>query len=260
MSIKTVLESVTWSEIFQQARKFWWKVLEKRRDPAKELRETHPYLYKSARTGPTDYVCEFAHADIDKARHSILWFGDWDEQTNQVVEVFQRLGVISDGARVLDYGCGIGRVTKALLDRYDVEMLSVDRAAAMREHARNYIDKKYWERGKVSVISDQELIARSGELAGRFDLIFMVEVLQHIPEPVLEPILLLLRSLLKPEGRFFVYGNEALDVDAQGRELTLPVKEVVGRHFGILQDDTWKFQPEVRYSLVCTSQGQAATS
>ena len=259
MEVKRIIESSGSSALLERARKFWWRVREKKSAVAKDLRDTHPYLFKRERTGLTDYVCEFEHTDIDKARHSILWFGDWDEQTNQVAEVFHRLGVVRDGARVLDYGCGIGRVTKALLDRYDVEILSVDRAAAMREHAKNYIDQKYWERGKVSVISDEELIARSGELAGRFDLIFMVEVLQHIPEPVLEPILLQLRSLLKPEGRFFVYGNEALDVDAQGREVTSSVKEVVGRHFSILQDDTWKFQPEVRYSLVCTSDGQAAT-
>jgi hypothetical protein len=72
-----------------------------------------PYLFKSDRSGPTDYLCEFDHEDLERARHSVLWYGEWERQTAQVVEVIEKLGLLVEGARALDYGCGVGRVTAA---------------------------------------------------------------------------------------------------------------------------------------------------
>ena len=68
------------------------------------------YLFKAKRTGPRDYLCEFDHEDIDRARHSVLWRGNWEQQTAQVLAVMDDLGLVGDGLRVLDYGCGVGRI------------------------------------------------------------------------------------------------------------------------------------------------------
>src|SRR5690349_19235052 len=43
------------------------------------------------------------------------------------------------GQLVLDYGCGPGRVAKALIERFDVRVLGVDVSVSMRSFAPSYV-------------------------------------------------------------------------------------------------------------------------
>jgi len=239
----------------------WWRRLQERRWKARERRQLrreaihrlHPYLFKADRGSALDYLCEFEHDDLERARRSVLWYGDWDVQTRQVMETMERLQLLRDGLTVVDYGCGVGRITTALLERHRLHVHAVDRSPAMRRHARHYIPARHWDGDSVTLWSDADFFAHADALRGRVDLILFVEVLQHIPEPIAHDVLSGLRPFLTPGGRVFVYGNDVLDVDGQGAIRTRPISRVLAPHFTVERSDVWPLEPQVRHSYLCTA-------
>lgn len=212
--------------------------------------------YKQSRESPTDYVAEFDHRSFRKAKASILWHDDWDQATRETVRILRRLDLVRDGDTVMDYGCGVGRITRALAEAYRLRLLAVDRSAEMRRHARRYLPQACFEEGGVELLSDTELFERLPALAGSVDTILCIEVLQHIPEPVLDAVLPRLLAALKPTGRLFVLGNEVLDVDAAGRlaPMSSPVVAVLERHSRVERREVWTDGfAHPRFSFLCSA-------
>src|SRR5699024_3286113 len=119
---------------------------------------------------------EFDHDDLTRARESCLWRGEWHRQTEQVLGVIEGFRLIRDGARVLDYGCGVGRIAEALLGRYRITVRAVDRSPAMRRHAQAAL-APFLASGAARIESDLDLFGPTN-CAGNsiFDLILLVEV------------------------------------------------------------------------------------
>jgi 2-polyprenyl-3-methyl-5-hydroxy-6-metoxy-1,4-benzoquinol methylase len=212
--------------------------------------------YKHIRGSPTDYVAEFDHRSFRKAKASILWHDDWDQATRETVRILRRLALVRDGDTVMDYGCGVGRITRALAEGYRLRLLAVDRSAEMRRHARRYVPQACFGEGGVELLSDTELFERLPALAGSVDTILCIEVLQHIPEPVLDELLPRLLPALKATGRLFVLGNEVLDVDAAGRlaPRSSPVVAVLERHSRVERRDIWtEGFAHPRFSFLCSA-------
>lgn len=124
------------------------------------------FKMKTRRESPTDYIVEFEHRNIKKARKSILWFDNWDTATLATIQIFKELGVVRDGQTIIDYGCGIGRIAKALTDSFRVKVFAVDRALEMRRHAGTYIPAQRLQNGSVEILSDQELLDRLPAIGG----------------------------------------------------------------------------------------------
>jgi cyclopropane fatty-acyl-phospholipid synthase-like methyltransferase len=164
------------------------------------------------------------------------------------------LGLTRDGLRVLDYGCGVGRVTSELLHRHRVTVRAIDRSPAMRRHASAALEP-FLSSGAVTIGTDVELLrsAEEGAAAPAFDVVLLIEVVQHIPEPILDELLPALRRMVVPGGRFFIYGNDVLDVDRAGEIRTTPVRDVIARHLHVVREDRWPFEPAARYSMLCSA-------
>ncbi|MEX2210730.1 MAG: class I SAM-dependent methyltransferase [Gaiellaceae bacterium] len=88
----------------------------------------------------------------------------------RVLRVAAELGRPAGRARVLDFGCGVGRVTRALAAHFD-EALGVDVSALMVDHARRVNADVPNARFEV----DPALPEAS------FDLVYSRIVLQHLP-------------------------------------------------------------------------------
>lgn len=198
------------------------------------------FRLKTRRASETDYVAEFDHPGLKKARTSILWHDDWDKATEATLRLFRDLDLTEGGQIIIDYGCGIGRISKALAENFQLgALLAVDRSAEMLRHARSYLPEQQLKEGKIELLTDAELLEKLVSLTAKVDVILFIEVLHHIPEPILDDLMIKLLPALRPDGRLFVLGNEVLDVDSQGKFNHKSIEEFLARHLDITRRDLW---------------------
>ena len=106
----------------------------------------------------------------------------------------ERLGLPTRWARVLDFGCGAGRLSQALVEHAD-EVVGLDVSAPMLETARG-LDRSG---GRVRFVLSEDSDLRAFP-DGSVDLVYTERVLQHLPRPVLEHSLGEFVRVLRPGG------------------------------------------------------------
>jgi ubiquinone/menaquinone biosynthesis C-methylase UbiE len=112
-------------------------------------------------------------------------FGGWSREEflasgraeiEQLLQVANRLDVPERAEQALDFGCGAGRLTRALAERFD-EVVGVDIALGMLEEARQV---------NADVPACRFVLNDAPDLrqfdADRFDLVYSSIVLQHIDD------------------------------------------------------------------------------
>jgi SAM-dependent methyltransferase len=108
----------------------------------------------------------------------------------------RRLLAASDGVRWLDFGCGTGSLVKFLSGRW--EAFGFETGAGATFAAQN----------GVELLGQDDL----DSLAGTFDVVSSVEVLEHVVDPI--PVIEQVYSLLRPGGIFiFTTGNSGPFLD-----------------------------------------------
>ena len=100
---------------------------------------------------------------------------------------------------VLDYGCGVGRLSKALIERTGCFVIGVDMAQRMRELAPAYVGS-----ARFMVVSPESLDALI-ERGLKMDFGFASWVLQHCLE--VERDIERIADALGPMARFFMVNN-----------------------------------------------------
>ena len=88
---------------------------------------------------------------------------------NEIVKI---AGEVKEGQRVLDIGCGNGRLLGAF-EKKNIEYLGIDNNEKLLEHARNIYPSNKFEKGDILELG------RVSEL--NFDYVFSVAVLHHVP-------------------------------------------------------------------------------
>ena len=212
------------------------------------IKERYPYLTKTNRSGPTDYLTEFTHEEFEHAKRSAVWSDDWEGATARLMDAIEQLDLIHTGMHILEYGCGVGRVSRAILERHDVTITAVDKSPQMLKHVRSYVPESFRSSGQISLMSDVELFEKLPHLGRSFDLIIFIEVLQHIPEPILDEILPELMRGVKDAVKILVWGEEVLDVDAKGQCHRCKVEDVLKRYMTIERYDIFSLR---RHCHIC---------
>jgi SAM-dependent methyltransferase len=120
----------------------------------------------------------------------------WATETPGLAALSGAVLSLSAASLVLDYGCGIGRMSKALIERFGCRVVGVDISPKMRELAPAYVQSDQFE-----VISREELLAREVS----FDAALAIWVLQHCHRP--ETDCEIIRRKLSNGGRLLVVNN-----------------------------------------------------
>jgi ubiquinone/menaquinone biosynthesis C-methylase UbiE len=112
-------------------------------------------------------------------------YGGWDSdeffaigtvEVSAMMERFERLGHPERRERALDFGCGLGRITRALPQHFD-ESVGVDISEDMVRRAQDLNADVARASFVVNVAND---LARFDDAS--FDLVFSSIVLQHVPD------------------------------------------------------------------------------
>lgn len=104
-------------------------------------------------------------------------------------------GYLKNGQAIMDLGCGNGRLLELLKD-YKVSYLGVDFSENLIREAQ-----QKWPGKKFKVADILEL----NNLKEKFDLIFCVATLHHIPSDKLrQQVMLNIKNCLKPDGKLLM--------------------------------------------------------
>jgi 2-polyprenyl-3-methyl-5-hydroxy-6-metoxy-1,4-benzoquinol methylase len=104
------------------------------------------------------------------------------------------LGMIGQGADVLEIGCATGYMTKALHNRLGCHITAVEIDPAQAEQAKPEADKLI-----VGNICESETQNRVGS---GFDYVIMADVLEHLPEPA--EVLRWVKTIIGDKGSLIV--------------------------------------------------------
>ena len=156
----------------------------------------------------------------------------WDVETKFTIDTLLSLAAIDAQSLVLDYGCGVGRLAKALIERVGCSVVGVDMSPRMRSLAIDYVGSP-----RFSVYASEQIVDM------RFDYAVAAWVLQHCLRPDMD--VDLIARVLKPEARFLVLEgfSRCVPVTVSGKldEGVLwmrddaNVRELILRHFELVQ-------------------------
>jgi SAM-dependent methyltransferase len=147
----------------------------------------------------------FAVSDIDAAKQIILTHEDsstaerWAKETPYLADLIEQQLEVNPGTLLLDYGSGIGRIAKALIERQDCRVIGVDISPHMRSLGLAYVRSD-----RYAVCSPDMLVALVGS-GLRFDAAISVWVLQHCARP--EADIGLLAAAMRPGAPAFIVNN-----------------------------------------------------
>jgi SAM-dependent methyltransferase len=108
------------------------------------------------------------------------FFATGEQEIAELLDSVEQVGGIEQRGRALDFGCGVGRLTRALAGRFD-EAVGVDISEEMVRLARQLNDDVPGSSFVVNVKPDLSVFATSS-----FDLVYTTLVLQHLPRRELQ--------------------------------------------------------------------------
>jgi SAM-dependent methyltransferase len=123
----------------------------------------------------------------------------WEKETPFVSEVIGSFLNPSNKTILVDYGCGIGRLAKELIEKYNSYVIGVDISVSMRQIAPGYVQSD-----RFSIIS-KDVFMKLVSNGMKVDCCIATWVLQHCPR--VEEDISLIKTSLKTEGLFFVLNN-----------------------------------------------------
>ena len=115
-------------------------------------------------------------------KHNILQRIRYRQQEKELIRHLREVVFTDDNniSTVLEIGCGFGRITKLLLDNFNIrELEAFDLSSHQIENAKRYVTDNH-AHFKVCNVFDYPFFPES------FDLVIAVEVLMHIPPQRIE--------------------------------------------------------------------------
>jgi tetratricopeptide (TPR) repeat protein len=153
----------------------------------------------------------------------------WEKETHYLSkDICDFFNTLNENSIVVDFGCGIGRLSKEIISTLGCKVIGVDISESMRKMAKDYVDSD-----KFEAISPAEF--RHQILDGlRIDAAISIWVLQHSVDPI--PDVALLKAALKSDGLFYVLNNKVSAVPTNKGWVNngVDVYRLLQAHFNIL--------------------------
>lgn len=126
------------------------------------------------------------------------WARETESTVDQIISSFAQAGSpILENSVLLDYGCGVGRIAKRLIERTGCAVVGVDMSPKMLEYSFSYVNSPRF------VLCPQSALATLSDAGLRFHGALAVWVLQHCQDPAQD--LRWIHKLLRDEaGHLFV--------------------------------------------------------
>jgi ubiquinone/menaquinone biosynthesis C-methylase UbiE len=127
------------------------------------------------------YIKEvFDVTTFEHAKHVVLTSDPdnpkkFENETNFLVDEIRKQNIITMDSTVLDFGCGMGRVSKKLIDTFDCNIIGVDISNTMLTFANIYISKPKKFKSMNSY-----------NIPDTIDVAISTFVLQHVQDPKTE--------------------------------------------------------------------------
>lgn len=139
----------------------------------------------------------------------------WDQETPLFAKEISKY--IPEGGTAVDYGCGVGRLAKIILDLRNDEtfIIGVDESEEMRNESERYINNT----GTFDSCAPEQLTNEINDMEKKADLIYLVYVLQHVPAIYIREILSRISFNLKDDGKFIYCSSDfrmAINFDEPG--------------------------------------------
>ena len=158
--------------------------------------------------------CLFEVDDLETAKKVILTPEQgttteerWEKETPYIVEQISDYLKPDSGSCILDYGCGVGRIAKLLIDHFNCRVVGMDISPAMRRLAQDYVGS---ERFSIYSPDSFDAMIQKGFSA---DHAIAVWVLQHCHQPIKD--IFRIKSALKNRGRLYAVNNLKRAVPAE---------------------------------------------
>lgn len=148
------------------------------------------------------YIKEtFDVGSLEQAKHVVLTSdpndpSKFERETTFLVDYIHGLNVVTEQSVVLDFGCGMGRVSKELIERFNCNVFGVDISESMLIFANQYVQN----RNKFNTFN-------SYVTPNSIDLCVSALVLQHVEDPKKE--IDIIHNTLKQDG-YLVLLNEPM--------------------------------------------------
>jgi cyclopropane fatty-acyl-phospholipid synthase-like methyltransferase len=149
----------------------------------------------------------------------------WQLETPYVTDLISQSIKITPETVLLDYGCGVGRMARALIERHGCSVVGVDISPNMRALAAMYVKSDRF------FACPPAMLANLLDRGMRFDAAISIWVLQHCLKPADD--IGSLRRALKPDAGLFVLNNlyRALPVDGGWASDGLEIKQMLSSQF-----------------------------
>jgi SAM-dependent methyltransferase len=123
----------------------------------------------------------------------------WEKETPFLVEdIGKRLGIGPETC-VLDYGCGVGRVAKGLIDRFGCRVVGVDFSPSMRLFAPEHVLSERFTAWSAGVLD--QMIGKGF----RADAAICIWVIQHVLEPA--EVIGRIAAAIRPAGLLYALNS-----------------------------------------------------
>ena len=128
----------------------------------------------------------------------------WEKETPYMADLIAEQCAVTEDSLLLDYGCGIGRMSHELIKRHNCRVVGIDISPSMRALSIIYT------RTNRFMSCSQEMLDGLTARGMRFDAALAIWVLQHCATPNED--VARIKSAIKPGGDLFVANGNVRSV------------------------------------------------